>query len=73
MEKLLLSKTRTVIATELAVDRSALQRMLCESGINLPAGPVYLPWQKLIYETFGYPEGVESADFQMIIAAERES
>ena len=57
------TKTRTTIAQELQVDRKTLRRMLVANGINLPSGPVYAPWQKLIYETFSYPEGERAEDY----------
>jgi hypothetical protein len=72
MKKVPFSKTRSVIAQELQVDRKTLRRMLRVNGINLPSGPVYLPWQKLIYETFSYPLGVKAKDFQDVkIAGEK--
>lgn len=66
MKKLSFTKTRGVIATELQVDRKTLRGMLRRNGIKLPDGPVYLPWQKLIYETFSYPEGERAEDYAEI-------
>jgi len=71
MKDLQFSKTRTEIARDLGVDRKALNKMLLVHGIDLPSGPVYLPWQKLIYETFSYPEGIEPSDYEQVEAAKK--
>jgi len=68
MKKLSFTKTRVAIAEELQVDRKTLRRLLPVNGINLPPGPVYLPWQKLIYETFSYPEGERPEDYAHVVA-----
>ncbi len=66
MKNLPFTKTRTAVAAELKVTRKTLQRMLEREGIELPPGPVYLPWQKVIYETFSYPEGFGPDDYKKI-------
>jgi len=67
MKNLSFTKTRGTIAIELQVDRKTLRGMLRRNGIDLPSGPVYLPWQKLIYETFSYPEGETSGDYIEVV------
>jgi hypothetical protein len=66
MNNLPFTKTRTAVAGELKVTRKTLQRMLDRAGVELPPGPVYLPWQKVIYEMFSYPEGVGPDDYKNI-------
>jgi len=58
MYKVPFCKTRSTLASELKVARKTFRCMLQRAGIELPPGPIYPPWQKLIYETFTYPEGV---------------
>jgi hypothetical protein len=60
------SKTRLQIADEYDIHYQTLWRMLKENGITLPHGRVLPKWQKVIYEKFGYPEGVQKSDYEEI-------
>ena len=49
------TKTRTQISDEYDINSKTLKRRLVRAGIELPPGNITPKYQKLIYETFGYP------------------
>jgi hypothetical protein len=59
-------KTRSEIAKEFGVCRKTFREKLKVAEINLPDGLVFPPWQKLIYETFWFPEGVEEQQYASV-------
>ncbi|MBI1226062.1 MAG: hypothetical protein GC192_12575 [Bacteroidetes bacterium] len=60
------AKTRLQIADEYDIHYQTLWRMLKENNITLPNGRVLPKGQKVIYEKFGYPKGVERLDYEEI-------
>lgn len=60
------SKTRLQIADEYDIHYQTFWRRLKEFEIVLPKGRVLPKWQKIIYEKLGYPEGVQSSDYEKI-------
>lgn len=57
------AKTRRQIAAEYQISPLTLRRRLQRIGISLPPGAVFPVHQKIIYEHFGYPGGVDASHF----------
>lgn len=49
------TKTRAQISDEYDIHPKTFSRRLVRAGIELPPGNITPKYQKLIYETFGYP------------------
>lgn len=49
------SKTREEISNEYHIHPKTFKRWLTRAGIKLPSGNITPKYQRLIYDTFGYP------------------
>lgn len=58
-------KTRQQIASEYGVCRKTLRKWMAITGYTFPRH-LTLSWQKLIYEEFGYPLGIDEEQFELI-------
>ena len=61
-----LIKTRQQIAEEFTTYPKTLIRWLKKQGVILPPCALTPKWQKLIYETLGYPPCVNKLDYENI-------
>lgn len=59
-------KTRQRIAGEFNTYPKTLIRWLKVHGVILPPCALTLYWQKLIYETLGYPPSVNKSDYENV-------
>ena len=59
-----LPKTREQIADEYGQSYRNLRRKIKKVNIELPSGDVYPEWQKVIYETLGYPNPYLKKQFE---------
>jgi hypothetical protein len=59
-------KTRQQIADQYGFSRQTLWRKLRRHGIELPPGLICPKWQKLIYNTLGYPSGISYKDYEQV-------
>lgn len=58
-------KTRQQIAAEYGWrSLQTLRNKLKQNKIDLPSGSITPKWQKVIYETFGYPSSVQKEDYK---------
>lgn len=55
-------KTREALAREYGMCRKTFRKEMKALGYDFPR-TLTPPWQKLIYEELGYPDGVERADY----------
>lgn len=58
-------KTREQIALEYGVCRKTLRKWMAITCYDFPRH-LTVCWQKLIYEEFGYPAGVDEEDYEKI-------
>ncbi|SER47281.1 hypothetical protein [Neolewinella agarilytica] len=58
-------KTRSQIAVEYGVCRKTLRKWMADSGFEFPRH-LTTSWQKLVYEQFDYPPGVEYESYQSV-------
>lgn len=57
------AKTRQQIAEEYEISYPTFWRKIKLVGLKLPGGLLPPKWQKLIYDSFGYPPGVTPEDY----------
>ncbi|MBI1227514.1 MAG: hypothetical protein GC192_19940 [Bacteroidetes bacterium] len=57
------TKTRLQIAEEYQISYPTFWRMIKSNHLELPGGLLSPKWQKIIYDTFGYPPGVYPVDY----------
>lgn len=57
------SKTRLQIAEEYEISYPTLWRKIKTIGLNLPGGLLPPKWQKMIYDSMGYPPGISPKDY----------
>lgn len=60
-------KTRQQIASEYGYSYSTLWRRLNKHGLDLSSGLISRRWQKMIYETLGYPDGISPNDYDDVM------
>jgi DNA-binding transcriptional regulator LsrR (DeoR family) len=56
-------KTRQQIAEEFGISAKSLIKKIEKFEISLPNGLVSIEWQKKIYESLGYPQGISKRDY----------
>ena len=59
-------RTRQQVAAEYGLSYTTLWRRLKQHGVIVPPGLLSLRWQKKIFETLGYPHGVDKKDFENV-------
>lgn len=63
---MLVYKTRTAIANEFGVCRKTFRKRLSALQYDLPPGNVSPRWQKYVYLSLHFPDGVRREDYEVV-------